>query len=414
MIYCKKVNKVSIVSDKTPFSANTISVSEVNATIKACVDSPIFKGLEVFGEISGFKFSGPHAYFTLKDKESQLSCVCFYAAKTYNPKDGESVICKGSVDYYVKGGRLSLQVSSIQPVGKGLLFLEFERLKAKLLEEGLFDAAHKKPIPKFAKRVLVVTSKTGAVIRDIVTTVRRKNPIIDIVVKDVRVQGEGAGKEIAKVLERVDNLGYDVIIIARGGGSLEDLAPFYDEQLVRTVYKMKTPVVSAVGHETDFSLCDFVADARAATPTAAGELVAYDYYAMADELKKDMQRLLTGAKRSYERKTAKAQLDMSKLQRLASEFYMQRTRKVEQCLEKSKNLVQRKFDLAAARAEKATGALDNLSPLKILKRGYFRLQSGNETISKVSTLKAGDEITATGGDGTVRATVKEIELNKEN
>lgn len=414
MIYCKKVNKVSIVSDKTPFSANTISVSEVNATIKACVDSPIFKGLEVFGEISGFKFSGPHAYFTLKDKESQLSCVCFYAAKTYNPKDGESVICKGSVDYYVKGGRLSLQVSSIQPVGKGLLFLEFERLKAKLLEEGLFDAAHKKPIPKFAKRVLVVTSKTGAVIRDIVTTVRRKNPVIDIVVKDVRVQGEGAGKEIAKVLERVDNLGYDVIIIARGGGSLEDLAPFYDEQLVRTVYKMKTPVVSAVGHETDFSLCDFVADARAATPTAAGELVAYDYYAMADELKKDMQRLLTGAKRSYERKTAKAQLDMSKLQRLASEFYMQRTRKVEQCLEKSKNLVQRKFDLAAARAEKATGALDNLSPLKILKRGYFRLQSGNETISKVSTLKVGDEITATGGDGTVRATVKEIELNKEN
>ena len=405
---------MSIVSDKTPFSANTISVSEVNATIKACVDSPIFKGLEVFGEISGFKFSGPHAYFTLKDKESQLSCVCFYAAKTYNPKDGESVICKGSVDYYVKGGRLSLQVSSIQPVGKGLLFLEFERLKAKLLEEGLFDAAHKKPIPKFAKRVLVVTSKTGAVIRDIVTTVRRKNPIIDIVVKDVRVQGEGAGKEIAKVLERVDNLGYDVIIIARGGGSLEDLAPFYDEQLVRTVYKMKTPVVSAVGHETDFSLCDFVADARAATPTAAGELVAYDYYAMADELKKNMPRLLTGAKRSYERKTAKAQLDMSKLQRLASEFYMQRTRKVEQCLEKSKNLVQRKFDLAAARAEKATGALDNLSPLKILKRGYFRLQSGNETISKVSTLKVGDEITATGGDGTVRATVKEIELNKEN
>ena len=398
---------MSIVSDKTPFSANTISVSEVNATIKACVDSPIFKGLEVFGEISGFKFSGPHAYFTLKDKESQLSCVCFYAAKTYNPKDGESVICKGSVDYYVKGGRLSLQVSSIQPVGKGLLFLEFERLKAKLAEEGLFDVAHKKPIPKFAKRVLVVTSKTGAVIRDIVTTFRRKNPVIDIVVRDVRVQGEGAGKEIAKVLERVDALGYDVIVIARGGGSLEDLAPFYDEQLVRTV-------LSAVGHETDFSLCDFVADARAATPTAAGELVAYDYYAMADELKKNMQRLSSNAKRSYERKTSKAQLDMARLQRLASEFYIKRTRRVEQCLERSQNLVCRKFDLAAARVEKATSALDNLSPLKILKRGYFRLQSGNETISKVSSLKVGDEITATGGDGTVRATVNKIELNKEN
>lgn len=413
-ITAKKVNKVSIVSDKTPFSANTISVSEVNATIKACVDSPIFKGLEVFGEISGFKMSGPHAYFTLKDKDSQLACVCFYASKTYNPKDGESVICKGSVDYYVKGGRLSLQVSSIQPVGKGLLFLEFERLKAKLVEEGLFDEAHKKPIPKFAKRALVVTSKTGAVIRDIVTTVRRKNPVLDIVVKDVRVQGEGAGKEIAKVLERVDALGYDVIVIARGGGSLEDLAPFYDEQLVRTVYKMKTPVVSAVGHETDFSLCDFVADARAATPTAAGELIAYDYYAMVDGLKSDMQRLANNLKRNYERKSAKAQLDVAKLQRLASEFYMQRMRRVEQNLSRCKTLAERRFDLADARAEKATTALDNLSPLKILKRGYFRLQSGDNTISKASSLKVGDVVTATGGDGTITAVVEKIELNKEN
>ena len=190
----KKVYKVSIVSDKTPFSENTISVSEVNATIKACIDAPIFKGLEVFGEISGYKFSGAHAYFTLKDKNSQLSCVCFYAQKTYVPKDGESVIVRGSLDYYVKGGRLSLQASSITPVGQGMLFLEFERLKAKLQAEGLFDEAHKKPIPQFAKNVLVVTSKTGAVIRDIVTTVRRKNPVIDIVVKDVRVQCEVACK----------------------------------------------------------------------------------------------------------------------------------------------------------------------------------------------------------------------------
>lgn len=304
----KKVYKVSIVSDKTPFSENTISVSEVNATIKACIDAPIFKGLEVFGEISGYKFSGAHAYFTLKDKNSQLSCVCFYAQKTYVPKDGESVIVRGSLDYYVKGGRLSLQASSITPVGQGMLFLEFERLKAKLQAEGLFDESHKKPIPQFAKNVLVVTSKTGAVIRDIVTTVRRKNPVIDIVVKDVRVQGEGAGKEIAKVLERVDNLGYDIIVIARGGGSLEDLAPFYDETLVRAVYKMKTPVVSAVGHETDFSLCDFVADKRAATPTAAGELVAYDYYALADELKQNVRRLTLNAIRAYEKKSSATQI----------------------------------------------------------------------------------------------------------
>lgn len=408
------VHKVSIMLDKTPFSEKTISVSEVNATIKACIDAPIFKGLEVFGEVSGFKFSGPHAYFTLKDKDSQLSCVCFYAAKTYNPKDGESVIVKGSLDYYLKGGRLALQASSIQPVGKGMLFLEFERLKAKLLAEGIFDEAHKKPIPKFAKRVLVVTSKTGAVIRDIVTTVRRKNPVIDIVVKDVRVQGDGAGKEIAKVLERVDKLGYDIIVIARGGGSLEDLAPFYDEQLVRAVYAMNTPVVSAVGHETDFSLCDFAADARAATPTAAGELIAYDYYAMRDQLVADMQRLKQSATRGYERCVSKARLSSAQLQRLATGFYTAHQHKVENCIQRIRTLAERKMESAIARTEKAAVSLDNLSPLKVLGRGYFRLQSGQKTISRVATLKVGEYIKATGGDGSVTAQITQIDLNKEN
>lgn len=407
------VHKVSIMIDKTPFSEKTISVSEVNATIKACIDAPIFKGLEVFGEVSGFKFSGPHAYFTLKDKESQLSCVCFYASKTYNPKDGESVIVRGSLDYYLKGGRLSLQVGSIQPVGKGMLFLEFERLKAKLLQEGLFDEAHKKPIPTFAKRVLVVTSKTGAVIRDIVTTVRRKNPIIDIVVKDVRVQGEGAGKEIAKVLARVDKLGYDIIIIARGGGSLEDLAPFYDEQLVRAVYAMRTPVVSAVGHETDFSLCDFVADARAATPTAAGELVAYDYNAMKRQLQQDVSRLKTNACRNYDRCVSKVKLNSVQLQRIASEFYVKRQRKVDNCLIRAKSIVENKVQLSSSRAERAIASLDNLSPLKTLARGYFRLQAGQKTISKVRNVNVGDHIVAVGGDGMLTAQVTDVKVNKE-
>ncbi len=407
------VHKVSIMIDKTPFSEKTISVSEVNATIKACIDAPIFKGLEVFGEISGFKFSGPHAYFTLKDKESQLSCVCFYASKTYNPKDGESVIVRGSLDYYLKGGRLSLQVNSIQPVGKGMLFLEFERLKAKLLQEGLFDEAHKKPIPAFAKKVLVVTSKTGAVIRDIVTTVRRKNSVIDIVVKDVRVQGEGAGKEIAKVLERVDRLGYDTIIIARGGGSLEDLAPFYDEQLVRAVYAMNTPVISAVGHETDFSLCDFVADARAATPTAAGELVAYDYNAMKRQLEQDMSRLKTNVNRNYDKCVSRVRLNSVRLQKIATEFYGNRRRRVDNLLHRSQSLIEGKMQASEARTARAIASLDNLSPLKTLSRGYFRLQSGQKTISKVKSIKVGDSIVAVGSDGTLTAQVTDVKVNKE-
>lgn len=404
---------MSILTDKTQFSENIVSVSEVNATIRACIDAPIFKGLEVFGEISGYKFSGPHAYFTLKDKYSQLSCVCFNACKTYVPKDGESVIVRGSLDYYLKGGRLSLQASEITPVGQGALFLEFERLKAKLSEEGLFDEAHKKPIPQFAKNVLVVTSKTGAVIRDIVTTVRRKNPILDIVVKDVRVQGEGAGKEIAKVLEMVDRLGYDIIVIARGGGSLEDLAPFYDEALVRAVYAMKTPVVSAVGHETDFSLCDFVADARAATPTAAGELIAYDYYAMAGDLKQNMRRLLINAQRLYDKKSGAVQRNCLRLGGLASEFYLKRQHKVINDIQRAKVLVERRLENAGARVDKAVVALDNLSPLKTLRRGYFRVRSGDKTISSVANVNVGDRISATGGDGEIVAIVENVEIFKE-
>lgn len=396
--------------DPTPISLTAVSVSEVNATIKACIDSPIFKGLEVFGEVSGFKYSGPHAYFTLKDKNSQLSCVLFYGARSYNPKDGESVIVKGSLDYYVKGGRLSLQVNSIQPVGQGLLFLEFERLKARLEAEGLFAPDHKKPIPEFVSKVLVVTSKTGAVIRDIVTTIRRKNPVIDIVVRDVRVQGEGAAHDMAGVLKRVDALGYDVIIIARGGGSLEDLAPFYDEELVRTVYAMNTPIVSAVGHETDFSLCDFVADARAATPTAAGELVAYDYYAMQQQVKQHMERLSRSAQRSFERASLRAQRSFGNLRRIATSFYADRERRVILALGNAKNAVIRKFDRADATAEKVIDALDKLSPLKILRRGYFRLQAGEKTLSSVRTLKVGDAVTATGGDGKITANVSKIEI----
>ncbi len=393
-----------------PFSEKTLTVSEVGAAIKACMDSPVFQGLEVFGEVSGFKYSGQHAYFTLKDKNSQLQCVCFYARKTYNPKDGESVIVRGSLDYWAKGGRLSLQATSIEPVGQGMLALEFERLKEKLLKEGLFDDAHKKPIPQYVGNVLVVTSKTGAVIRDIVTTIRRKNPIINIVLRDVRVQGEGAAHEISGVLKRVDALGYDVIVIARGGGSLEDLAPFYDEELVRTVYMMDTPVVSAVGHETDFSLCDFVADARAATPTAAGELVAYDFYELVRAVRQDASRLALSARRIFERKTSQAQLAFNKLRVKATSFYADRERRVERYLSSARKSVELKVINAENVCKLLAQKLDGLSPLKVLSRGYFRLQAGDKTVGSVRSLKVGDDIKATGRDGSVSARVTGIEL----
>lgn len=394
-------DKVSIVQD-------AVSVSELNATIKACTDSPIFKGIRLFGEVSGCRLSGPHAYFTLKDQYSQISCVRFYAERDYMPKDGESVILKGSLDYYVKGGKLSFQVSSITPVGKGLLFLQFEKLRAKLTAEGLFDEAHKKPIPEYAKNILVVTSRTGAVIRDIVTTVRRKNPVVNLVLKDVRVQGEGAAHEIAGVLARVDKLGYDVIIIARGGGSLEDLAPFYDEELVRAVYAMNTPVVSAVGHETDFSLCDFVADARAATPTAAAELVAYDYYALLARVKELSGRLSVLINRQVERKIMRVRVAVNSLARLAGTFYENKSARVLALAARIGALTEATIKKAEYRLDKAMNALDNLSPLKTLQRGYFAFEKENKQIKSIKTVKVGDVLVATGGDGKLVVEVTDV------
>lgn len=394
--------------DKVPIMQNAISVSELNATIHACLDSPIYKGLDIFGEVSGFKLSGAHAYFTLKDQFSQLSCVRFSAARGYIPKDGESVILHGSVDYYMKGGRLSFQVSSITPVGQGLLFLQLERLKAKLTAEGLFDEAHKKPIPKYAKNVVVLTSKTGAVIRDIVTTVRRKNPVVNITVKDVRVQGEGAAREIAGALRRVDLLNYDVIIIARGGGSLEDLAPFYDEELVRAIYDCNTPVVSAVGHETDFSLSDFVADMRAPTPTAAAELVAYDYYGQRDRVYELSARLRFLALKQFDLKTNRLRVSTARLSTRAQGFYNDRSNRVLNLISRLERLTSVKLDKTEHKLDGLMNALDNLSPLKTLRRGYFSLSADKGQIKSVAQLAVGDKIKAIGGDGFVEAEVTAV------
>lgn len=394
-------------------SSNAISVTELNATIKACMDAPVFHGLEVFGEVSGGRQSGAHFYFTLKDKTAQIACVKFGAAGSYIPKDGESVILRGGMNFWAPGGRLTFSATTITPAGKGLLALEFERMRAKLEAEGLFAPEHKTAIPKYPSKVLVVTSKTGAVIRDIVTTIRRKNPVIDIVVRDVRVQGEGAAHEIAKVLAVVDKLGYDVMIIARGGGSLEDLAPFFDEELVRAVYALETPVVSAVGHETDVSLVDMAADARAATPTAAAELVAYDYYALVDAVKTFAERMKRSALAGFMRKSSRAGLAGAALGRRITQFRAMREKRVYDLAARLKALSESVFKDAEAKVAKLSGMLDALSPLKVLARGYFNVQAAGKSVTSVRSLRIGDRVTARGGDGTFEAEVTAVNVNKE-
>ena len=393
----------------------SISVSDLNKRIKGqFYDNPVFYGLYVFGEVSQVSYRSPHVYLTLKDKESQIKCTIWNVNPGDIPKEGESLIVRGSIDYYTKLGTISFIIKEIFHVGQGALYIEFEKLKAELLKEGLFNEDHKKPIPAYPKNVLVITSKDGAVIRDINTTIRRKNPILNIVVKDVRVQGENAAQDIVRACIACDKLGYDVIIIARGGGSLEDLAPFYDELLVRTIYDMNTPVISAVGHETDFSLCDFVADIRCATPTAAGELVGWDWYGLVDQVKENMEDIESLVNNLFMAKFSKLQLLDTRLQSISSSFYQRKVNKLRSITDSMAQVLQSKIQNNEVRVEKACAALDALSPLKTMSRGFFAMtnQEGKRVVS-VEDVKIGQDINIRGKDGKILATVKDVEKKEE-
>ncbi len=390
-------------------NGNIINVTALNTVINA-----IFRAEEhlhdinVAGEISGFKIAKGHAYFILKDEKCQINCTCFNCAKTYCPKDGESVVIKGSVDYYAQGGKLNLNVDSITAVGQGLLALQLQMLRQKLAKEGLFDKQFKKPIPLYPTNVCVITSFNGAVIKDIKKTVRRKNDIINIIVKDVKVQGKDAHTEIIDALRQVDNLGYDVIIIARGGGSPEELMPFNNEQLVRTVFRCVTPIISAVGHESDVTLCDEAADYRAATPTAAAEKIAYDVAGIKDNLYSCSKRMLKalGDKVSTLEKQVKTNLSA-----LNSRIALN--------VEQSGNAIatyQNRIgyaikDVVNEKFNQYNNLLTRLkadNPLGILEKGYWYLSIENKAITSAAQLNAGDILTLRSHDGTATAVVSEV------
>lgn len=390
---------------------NIIKVSELNNVIKRIFYAEeMLHNITIVGEVSGFKISGQHAYFALKDEESAISCNDFNYQKTYIPKEGEQILVTGTVDYYTKIGKLNFNITKIQPYGAGALAAMLEKLKKDLMEKGYFDQAHKLPIPKFPNRVCVITSKTGAVIRDIITTIRKVNNIIDIVVKDVKVQGIGADIEIVKAIEEVDKLGFDVLIIARGGGSLEDLMPFNSEKIVYAIYNAKTPIISSVGHETDTTLCDLAADIRVPTPTAAGELVGYNVEEYINYIKDLNNRLNNQLTNVVEH--AKTKLDLQR-QRIINAFngvYSKNSNKLElfsaKMLLLANNLLKNK--------EHALGnlsvRLDAVNPAKIFSRSYLYAKKDGKNITSIDDLKVKDkiELTTTGG----KAMAEIIEVNK--
>ena len=389
------------------------SVSQVNAFIKNTIDAEaFFERMEIRGEISGFKISGGFAYFTLKDEKTQLACVAFQTANLYKPKDGESVVLTGKIDYYERMGKLSVRVYRITPAGTGALYEKFQKLKESLTKEGLFDESHKKPIPAFPKRIGVITAKTGAVIRDIIHVTRRRNPYVDLVLYPVKVQGEGAAQQIAQALAQMDTLGFDVLIVARGGGSLEDLEPFYTETVVRAVYQTKTPVISAVGHETDFSLCDLAADLRAPTPSAAAEVAVPEYKAVLRQVAAVQQRLAAAVLHNYTQQVHRLERCCQRL----SDTMQNRTRFALQAVHalqmRLAHAAQRVWEKKQSDVAQLAARLDALNPLKVLQQGYAVVFKAGQRLRSVQELAPMERLTVKMADGEVEATVQQVHLSK--
>ena len=383
-----------------------ITVEELNFYINnVFLNEELLHNVPVVGEVSGTSFVNGHCYFTLKDQKAQIKCVFFSCPADSIPVNGAKVLVRGSVDYYAKGGQINLKVYAIVNVGVGLLHEQFEKLRKKLEEEGLFREDHKKEIPPYPKRVAVVTSVKGAAVQDFITTVRRYNEMVDISVVDVRVQGEYAARDVVEALTNADVYGFDVIVLARGGGSFEDLFCFNDESIVRTIYRMKTPIISAIGHETDYTLCDYVADKRAITPTAAAEIIGYSATDMKNNVQKLAKSIALFSNALFKNKVDvfvdlcdEVQLYIKKMVLLEQSKIMKLTNNI-------KIFTNVAFEEQKKELSNKLSILESLNPLKLLNKGYFRILKDDKYIYNTNDLQDDDEVTIVGSDGKVKATI---------
>ena len=390
-----------------------LKVSELNGYIKNIIDGDeMLANVYIKGEISNFKrhYSG-HLYFTLKDETSLIKCVMFKSYTNYlnfEPKDGMSVVILGSVSVFERDGVYQVYAKGMEPEGVGALYKAYEKLKAKLSEEGLFDEAHKKPIPILPRAIGVVTSKTGAVIRDIINVTTRRLPNVNIILYPAAVQGEGAAQTIVngiKYFNKAKNV--DTIIIGRGGGSLEDLWPFNEEITARAIYESEIPIISAVGHETDFTIADFVADLRAPTPSAAGELAVPDVLEVRRKLENINKRLANSLRKKVENMRIK--YDNLKNSRALKNPYDALRQKMIVCDNLYKN-IENNFSLKVKdrhiKLVGFIGRLENLSPLKTMLRGYSIVENlDGKVIKSVNDLSKNDEISIRLNDGKRKAKI---------
>ncbi len=394
------------------YAEMAISVTDLNKYIKDKIaDDEYLNNVLIKGEISNFKhhYTG-HMYFTLKDENSLIKCIMFksYAQKLmFEPKDGTKVFVFGTVSVFERDGIYQIYVKAMEEDGVGDLYTKYQKLKKELEEKGLFDVANKKKIPLMPKVIGVLTSQTGSVIRDIINVSTRRNPNVYIRLLPVPVQGEGAAEKIAKGIEYMnENNLADVLILARGGGSLEDLWPFNEEIVAYSIYNSKIPIISAVGHETDFSISDFVADLRAPTPSAAAELAVPDIYELKQKINTYQNRLKISLTKKVEIMKLRYEKCMSSFvfkepTRRINENYI----KLDSYIKQLENLINTKNEKEKKRYVELVAKLDTLSPLKTLMRGYSIAEKEGKIVKSIEELKKDDNIDIRLTDGKVQAKI---------
>ena len=381
-------------------SEQYLSVGQVNNYIKNIFEAEVMlQNICIYGEVSSYKISNNIAYFNLTDETGLISCVLFNAGKFETPNIGDVILAVGSVSYYAKGGKLSFNANHIAPYGKGLLYEKFLKLKAELESKGYFDSAHKKPLPARVNKIGVVSSATGAVIQDIINVTTRRNPTVSIVLYPAKVQGVGAENEIAKGIEFFNNYDVDVVIVARGGGSMEDLQPFNTEIVATSTCNCNKPIVSAVGHETDFTIIDFVSDLRAPTPSAAAECVV-------NMLQEDLSLLDNYSNCFYNSLMDKINKQILTCETASKKICYVTENKISEIFGKINGLTQTldykinsKILDFEHKLEMCNNMLQIVNPKTVLEKGYAKVEFDNRVVKSCKDVKSGEKYKIVFADG---------------
>lgn len=392
------------------------TVLQINNYIKKMFENDyLLRDVQIKGELSNVKYhSSGHIYFSLKDEGSAINCVMFRTYRTtgldFTMENGQSVIVSGSISVYERDGRYQIYAKQIALDGRGNLYEAYEKLKQKLYEEGLFEFDIKKPIPKFPKKVGIVTAKTGAAIQDILNIAKRRNPFVQLYLYPAKVQGEGAAQTIVKGIETLDTMGMDTIIIGRGGGSIEDLWPFNEEIVARAIFKAVTPIISGTGHEIDTVIADYVADLRAPTPSAACELAIPDVMGLLkqlDQYKEQMEYAANAKIMAYEQKLS----NYSSRINVVSPVRKYENQKIylDSLQDRMVSGIKNKYQRNQHKYEVLLTKLNGLSPTAKLVGGYGYIEEENgKPIVSVKQINKQDDIAITMWDGTLKANVSEV------